>query len=257
MALISMAVHDTIENGRTELTQKTLNQLEKVKGDHRLTVVDNGSCEETKELLLQYHECGLISHIITITENIGTAKAINAAWGLRKPNEHLCKIDNDIYVHTPNCFDILEDAIERLPAVIGIACAKRKDLWWSPNATGWAKSELQMLPQEKGQRNIVAEYANDTIGSLQMYNHRLIEKIGGLTQFGLYGYDDSLASVRCEVAGFKHCFIHGIEIDHMDVSGDDGGYAKWKQGYAGERTALFYETKRKLINKEIPLYEPI
>jgi hypothetical protein len=50
-----------------------------------------------------------------------------------------------------------------------------------------------------------------------MYNYRLIDKIGGMMQPGIYGFDDSLAAVRCQVSGFVNCFLPHIEIEHIDT----------------------------------------
>ena len=53
MSLISMAVHDTVENGRTEFTRRTLESLSDTVDweNHRLFIIDNNSCEKTKTLL--------------------------------------------------------------------------------------------------------------------------------------------------------------------------------------------------------------
>ena len=48
MALIAMAVHDTVENGRSKYTEKTLRTLLDTVDwhDHRLIIVDNNSCKD-------------------------------------------------------------------------------------------------------------------------------------------------------------------------------------------------------------------
>lgn len=65
--------------------------------DHRIIIVDNASCEETKELL---KACPF--EVITNTENIGTAKAINQAWAKKEPKQHLIKMDNDVDINYIN-----------------------------------------------------------------------------------------------------------------------------------------------------------
>jgi len=50
-----------------------------------------------------------------------------------------------------------------------------------------------------------------------MYNWRLINKIGGLMQPGIYGFDDTLSSFRSKHSGFYNCFLPHIEIDHIDT----------------------------------------
>jgi hypothetical protein len=53
MAIISMAVYDTEENKRSELTKQTINSLLLTTDldKHTLVVIDNNSCAETKEYL--------------------------------------------------------------------------------------------------------------------------------------------------------------------------------------------------------------
>jgi GT2 family glycosyltransferase len=94
MALIAMAVHDTDENGRSKYTHKTLNTIyQTVDLDcNRLIIVDNNSCQETKHIISEFLTCTNTNvDVIELDENIGTAKAINKAWALRKPKEHLIK----------------------------------------------------------------------------------------------------------------------------------------------------------------------
>ena len=100
MAVISMAVFDTDENGRTDYTARTLKSiLDTVNLDrHRVVIVDNASCTDTKRILdlfSGYH--GFT--VITLPENVGTAKAVNKAWQLRKDGENCIKMDNDVVIH--------------------------------------------------------------------------------------------------------------------------------------------------------------
>ena len=233
-----MAVYDTAENRRSDYTRKTLKSLAETVDwtQHELIVIDNNSCEETKQILSHCLSVSSTSMafsdplrirnwktgnpaitLITLSENIGTAKAINRAWKHRKPNQHLIKMDNDCVIHSSGWVDELEQAIERDPR-IGIIGLKRKDLMENPNrpdGDGY-KSTLRMLAHQNGERWIIVEEVNHVMGTCQMYNWRLIDKIGGMMQPGIYGFDDSLAAVRCKVAGFKNCFLPHIEIDHID-----------------------------------------
>ena len=98
MAMIAMAVFDNEENNRTEYTAKTLETLYLTVNTrkHRIVVVDNGSCEATQKLLTNAARI----EVIRLHENIGTAKAVNKAWQLRKPNENCIKMDNDVVIHS-------------------------------------------------------------------------------------------------------------------------------------------------------------
>lgn len=258
MALIGMAVHDTEENGRSKFTQETiLSLLDTVDLEqHHLVIYNNGSCKETLHFLqsLVIDEMHLNIKLLSDVVNIGTANAINQCWRHRKPNQYLIKMDNDCVVNFTGWVDELEEAIERDPQ-IGIIGLKRKDLLENPfRAIGdMFRSELRMLPHQLGQRWIIVEDVHHVMGTCQMYNHRLISKIGGMYQMeGLYGFDDTLASVRAHLTGFKTCFLPHIEIEHIDPGGTD--YSKWKQDYAGERMQLFNETKNKMASGEMPIF---
>ena len=249
MALIAMAVHDTAENKRTKYTKETLDSLlNTVDYDyHRLIVVDNNSCEETKKLLVKYYSLNI--QIITNSENVGTAKAINQAWAYRQPGETVIKMDNDCVI---NHFGWVEDMeIATLKGNYGIVGLKRKDLLQSPTAEDIWRTTLKMLPHEKGEPWIVAEESEDIMGTCTMFHPQLTDKMGGLLQAGVYGFDDTLACIRAKLLGYKLAFLPHIDIDHIDEGGD--AYTEWKRKYAGERMEEFYKIKQGLINGTIPI----
>jgi GT2 family glycosyltransferase len=164
-------------------------------------------------------------------------------------------MDNDVIIHSDTWVDELEQAIERDPT-IGILGLKRKDLWETPNREDDFKSSLRMLPQKEGERWIVVEDVNHVMGTCQMYNYRLIEKMGGLYQMGsLYGFDDSLAAIRCKVAGFKNCFLPHIEIDHIDKN--ETPYWKEKNKIALEYMAKYNEVKDAYLSGSMSIYHEI
>lgn len=247
MALIAMAVHDTVENKRTKYTKETLDSLlNTVDFDyHRIIVVDNNSCEETKKLLVKYY--GLNINIITNSENVGTAKAINQAWAYRQPGETVIKMDNDCVI---NHFGWVEDMeIATFKGNYGIVGLKRKDLLQSPSADEIWRTTLKMLPHENGEPWIVAEESEDIMGTCTMFHPQLTDKMGGLLQSGVYGFDDTLACIRAKLLGYKLAFLPHIDIDHIDEGGDV--YSEWKRKYAGERMEEFYKIKQGLINGTI------
>lgn len=250
--LIATAVWDTIGNGRTWMTDATLHSLAETVdwSKHRLIVVDNGSCLETRELLgyegLQGYPCPYT--LMRNKENLGTAAAINRAWRHREPGEHCVKMDNDVTFHQAGWADRIEDVFERDPE-IGICGLKRNDLEESPWAEGGYKSTIRMLPHERGQRWLIVEEVKHVIGTCQGYSSALLDKIGYLVQPALYGFDDSLSGVRARVAGFKSAFLCGFEIEHLDPGGD--AYGQWKRDQAAQyfpdynSAVLLYESGAK------------
>lgn len=262
MALIGMAVYDTEENGRTDLTDKTLRSLyNTVDFDrHRLIVCDNGSWVYTTDVFekwrARFYELWGENSISFIHngENIGTAKAINKAWLLREPGEHAVKMDNDVVIHQEGWLDLFEEIFERDPK-FGVLGLKRKDCIetpWHPDP--WYRSELEMIPHELGQRWILVEKVHHVMGTCQIFSSDCLDKIGYLYQMGgLYGFDDALASIRAHVAGFKTAHVPQIEIDHIDPGGTDP-YTLWKQRYSGKRMDQFHNYKRAYMEGHMDIY---
>lgn len=266
MALIAMAVFDTVENQRTSLTEKTvkciLDTVDLTK--HRLIISDNGSCEDTlyfyeelAEKYVDYFNDALSPfpnriQIIRNKENLGTAKAINLAWKQRLPNENAIKMDNDVVIHHNNWVDEMEAAIARDPK-IGQCGLKRKDCWESPSTDNeFYHSELHMLSHKPGESWIVVEQVNHVMGTCVMHSSALLDKLGYLYQPKLYGFDDSLMSARSILAGFKNVFLPHINIDHIDPG--DTPYQKWKEKHASSQWIEYHETLAGFQNGNIPLY---
>lgn len=228
-----MAVHDTEENGRTALTEKTLRSIDKTVDltKHQLIIIDNGSCESTKNMLEYFCKREKVE-LITNEKNVGTANAINQAWRMRKPGQHCIKMDNDVVMHHYHWVDEMEVAIAREPK-IGIVGLKRKDLMECPwHDSPYFRSELMMLPHQPGERWIVAEKVKHVMGTCQMYSSALLDKIGYLFQEGVYGFDDAFSAHRCTAAGMINVFLPHIDIDHIDPGGD--AYSQWKIKQADE-----------------------
>lgn len=221
--LIVIAVWDTLENQSTWMTRETLislmNRVDWRR--HRLIISDNGSCQATQDQYAEFAK-SFPFRVIQNGENIGTARAVNRGWSYRSPGEHVVKMDNDVVIHQSGWADQIEEVFQRDP-VIGICGLKRKDLIECPDhpEPGW-RSRLRMLPHKPGERWIIVEECGHIMGTCQAYSSALIDKIGYLYQGDWkYGFDDSLAGVRANVAGFRLVFLPHIEIDHIDPGGND------------------------------------
>jgi GT2 family glycosyltransferase len=250
--LIAMAIYDTEENQRSTLTARCLENLFSTIDDrnHRVFLIDNASCPETKTLLRRYRN---YADIITNPENIGTAEAINLAWRHRQPGEACVKMDNDVIIHSQTWADELQEAINRDPR-IGIVGLKRKDCIEHPERpeSDFYRSELYHLPHQPGEKWIVAERVNHVIGTCQAYSPALLDKIGYLYQPRLYGFDDALAAVRCKVANMWSAFLPHIEIDHIDPG--DTEYQGWKEKHAGEDMAEYNRLATAYLSGAMSIY---
>ncbi|MGN6416105.1 MAG: glycosyltransferase [Pseudobacter sp.] len=258
-----MAVHDTEENKRTELTDRTLEcLLETVNlSRHRIFIIDNDSCKASKDVI-QYHmemvnkrtaKLSGRNLLITSDRNLGTAKAINHALRYRQHGELVIKMDNDVIIHKDGWVDEMEDVMRRMPQ-IGILGLKRPDLQESTYAIQLDyRSKLLEVPHEPGQRWRVVEECKHVMGTCTMINPALLDKIGYFYQMeGLYGFDDSLLCVRSQVAGFINCFLHGIDIDHIDPG--NTAYSDWKNKHAGDMLVEYARTETAYRNGTKDIY---
>lgn len=236
MAILALAVWDTEENKRSEYTWRTLTRLVQTVDlkKHRIIISDNGSCQYTQDCYTHFKE---FVEVIYNKVNIGTAKAINVALKLRNEGENFIKMDNDIFVYQKGWVDQLEECVKR-ESSIGIIGLKRKDLWQHPLHENEAyRTYIQSLPHEAGQRWLNIEVCPDIMGSCTMLSSSLIEAVGGFTQEGVYGFDDTDMSLRSLLAGFKNAFLPHIEIDHIDEG--NNAYTEWKQKASGATMAGF------------------
>ena len=251
-ALIGMAVYSTEINKKDVCLHKTINSLERTVdfNKHKLMLSVNAFTDETKDIL-DYHKY-IISKVFWNTENLGTAEAINLVWKEKEVGQHCIKMDDDVVIYNENWVDLMEESISR-DANIGIIGLKRKDCWEKPtNPNPDYASELIMLPQQPGEKWLIVERAKHIIGTCQMYNSALLDKIGYLYQPSLYGYDDVLASWRSQVAGFKNVFLPQIEIDHVDEGNTD--YQDWKERHSGEQTQTVIKMVNEYLRGEKSIY---
>lgn len=256
MTLIAMAVFDQQGTGRSSITEKVIKQVIMTTNweNHRMVIVDNNSCQETKDILQQYALTFGWIDLITLPENIGTAKAINKAWQLREEGEHCIKMDNDCFIHSNHWIEEMEAIVEGDPT-IGMVGLKRKDCKQSPDNIDWP-SRLEMLPHQPGHPWKIVEICDDVMGTCVLFGADFLKKFGYLAQPGLYGFDDTLASVRCKMLGYRNGLIPWINIDHLDPPNVlEQDYTQWKFGRADEGWLQFTEMKRQYQEGERSPYE--
>lgn len=246
MALIGMCVFDTKENNRTEYTIRTVNCLLNTIDlkKHRLFIIDNNSCKETKDFLYTLPKFENLK-IFNLSENIGHARGINTAWKERNSKEHCIRIDNDVIIYNERWVEQLEEVVE-IDNTIGICGLKRKDL--STN------NKFSNISNNLG-KEILVEEVETVIGTCQLSSWRLLDKIGYLFQMGLYGYEDLLASERCKLAGFKSVYLPHINIDHIDTG--ENPYTQEKIKQANSEWEDFLKIKDEYINGTRNIYQDI
>ncbi len=263
MALVAVAIYDTPENGRDEYTERFLDSIlrpkmsEHLDTRHRFVFVINAATTRTLDNLAEFarrHRNPV--QVITMPENVGTARAINQAWKLRQPGENAVKMDNDIEIHAYDWLEKMEEALQRDPK-IGLIGLKRKDCCQHPSHPDeFYRSTLHIIPENPipGHPWMVVEKTADVMGTCTMFSSACLDAIGYLWQPGLYGFDDVMACERVRKAGFDTAFLHGIEIDHIDNGGNE--YQKWKERSAMMDSPTFHEAREAVREGRLPVYVP-
>lgn len=260
-----MACFDTEANQRTKFTKTTLEGLITTVDltQHRLIIVDNNSCQATKDVIIDVigSNPDLSIRCIILPENLGTAEGLNRAWKDRSPGEHVIKIDNDVLIHESGWVDKLVEAADRDPK-LGLVALKRSDLGESPfQGNQWGRTSVKMLPAPTGPGTwIVLEVPNDGLnchimGTCLLHTSNLLDKVGGMCQPGLYGWDDKLFAVRSHLAGFYNAFYPNIRISHIDDGSNQ--YQKEKGVIAGEGMKVLQEWINGYVNGTKSLYHKI
>lgn len=232
MALIAMCAYCTEENGKLKYLEETLDSLKKTVDwhKHRLFIVNNSTHEEAIKLLNSTYCDGIFNENIFIKNlpvNLGTARGINLALKERLPEEYCIKCDDDWTTDHVGWIEEMEQQIE-LNNSIGILGLKRDDVY------GDIIEDKELL------------WSKDIMGTCTMYNWRLLNKIGYLSQPSNYGFDDSIFSVRSEAAGFKNAFMKNIKIKNLDEGGTE--YTEWKKREAGvylQEVSIYMDMIRK------------
>lgn len=235
-----MPIHDTEENGRFQYT-KTATSLLAATGFRKVIFVLNGCCKQSSE----HVKCLQILHeritVISLSENIGTAQAVNAGLTLREPGEHAIKIDNDVTILDHHWKEVMQQVLDN--PNIGVACLKRKDLQDRPGHPDFPTT-LGLIGGGT-ERWTAIELCPVQMGTVMGVSGKLLDKVNNFYQPGLYGFDDYDMCLRSTLSGYTNCYIPCIDIDHLDTGGTE--YTNWKVKTAGEgweqmqERARFYE----------------
>ncbi len=163
MSLITLAVYDTESNARSWMTATVMESLAKTVNwrKHQLLVVDNGSCQMTKDCLKWWNSKLGIGTVLHLPENVGQGAALNKGLEQLDFREHMIRIDNDVRFLEPGWADELEECV-RLDPTIGVLGIKKPSILNRPDAPEgcWSRSSLVMLPRS----NRIVEKVDHVLG---------------------------------------------------------------------------------------------
>lgn len=224
MSIIAMCAYSTEENQKDKYLKRTLQSLKDTVdfSKHRMMLHVNAFTNETLSIIKEYSD--ILEDVIWSDKNIGTAEGINAIWKHREKGEHAIKMDDDVIIHQSGWADLMEKICEA-DKWIGQVGLKRPDLIENPNHPDvFYRSRIYDIA------GIKIEQCHHIMGTCVMHSDTLLNELGYMWQPELYGFDDSLMSLRSELAGFKNVFIPEIKIEHIDAG--QTPFQTWKHGQA-------------------------
>ena len=181
---ITVVTHNRL--ALTKICLRTL--LEKTKGEYRVTIVDNGSKDGTREYIEHVAKTDPRVDAFCLSSNMGVAVAANFGWA-HIDAEHYVKLDNDIEIRDG-------DWLERLVAVVesnaGVAMASYLlDDWKCP---------IESITLPDSQRFLSSCLCN---GGCVIIPRHIHERLGfWIEDHGRYGYEDKKYSDRATAAGY-------------------------------------------------------
>lgn len=217
MAKVSVVIPNW--NGADSLPA-CLDSLKNQTLDYQTIVVDNGSTDESKELLYaKYPEV----KVIPLPFNTGFTGGVNAGLGYAADNNHdFSALLNNDAVADKNWLENLVKAMQAKPEV-GIVTSKIiNDTGEYLDSTGDLFT-IWGLPYPRGRREAnTAKYDNQreifgASGGASLYRHKMLAEIGFFDDDFFAYYEDIDISFRAQLAGWK-VFYEPSAIVHHHIS---------------------------------------
>ncbi len=200
---------------RPALTLQTLEAVRRSTSvPYVLTVVDNGSDEDTRNLLIAMRDAGKIDLLIRLDRNYGVAVAANAGWRLVDAPLYM-KLDNDVVIHAPNWFPVVLAEMQRVG----------KDAVWGADLNGQMGN-----PAYVHRRQGITGLTRLHVSGGAIIIPRSISILAGYwsEDYGLYGCEDGDYGERLNALNIhQYYFDHRPFMRHM---GHDATLLKTRHG---------------------------
>jgi glycosyltransferase involved in cell wall biosynthesis len=240
---------------RLEFTKEVIHSI----ADHTsypyvLTVVDNGSTDESREYLIETQKEGIIKNLVLLGNNVGVAKASNLAWHLEPLSAYYVKFDNDIVIRKKGWLSNMVSVIEGVPGLGAVAYN------FEPISYPLSTASGMKIRIKRGTLG----------GACILIPNRTREILGYWSEeYGLYGEEDLDYGFRILHAKMLNAYMEdedigehlpagkaaSIEIESMTASDGveewtHGEYRKWKDARRRKNVSLLGRFNRnKLLYK--------
>lgn len=228
---------------RLELTKKMFESFSKnTNTPYNLTIVDNGSTDSTVEWLKNIQtsdECKSL-HIIYNDNNKGIAYARNQCLksGMKNNPDYFCTLDNDVLFPENWLKDIIKVMNSNNDYCIGL----------NYEGVNYPLVKLNGYEFEcKDHGNLGTATA--------VFPKALVDKIGGMKEYALYGEEDSNFFFRARCVGYKMGYLKK-SIHLGEGENDIGEYREWKTTCHKANYNEFVKDCHDYIQKKQDLYIP-
>lgn len=186
---IAVATYD-----RLEATKQCLESIhEKTDCEYKLTVVDNGSQQDTVDYLMEMYSNQLIDDLYLFGKNMGVACAYNLALSFSS-EDFIVRLDNDIIIINPDWANVMIDFLSTYKEIATIGFHVWKNC---PNESVAGLSDHVAF--------IARSY---TTGACCMFRRDVHERLGYWCEdYGLYGEEDKDFGIRVYEAGMTAGYI--------------------------------------------------
>ncbi len=195
----------------TELSILTLRA--KTQGNFALTVVDNGSDEETQKLLLFLKKKKYIDYLYRLEKNYGVALAANIGWRLMNAPIYM-KIDNDIETLSKNWNFYTSNILKNFDYNIILGADFHNQLHNKNHVREIHDDIGRTCAHVSGGAILIPKVVSDTAGYW-------------CEDYGIYGCEDGDYGVRLEKLGIKQYYFNHKSFFAHRGNKDESIYKKY------------------------------
>lgn len=196
----------------------------------QITIVDNGSTDNTIKILKEYEKNNNI-HVVFLPTNEGTTKSRNIALKqIREDTDYICILDSDTIINS-EAIDILAKYLDKHEevAIVGPSMKNEKGEKQIPyrKFPNWRIKLLKAFPikkiSKKGQKlesypieEVTDEFECDyLISACWLMRYETYKKLGNLDEKIFYSPEDVEYCMRARSCGYKIVHLRKAEIIHI------------------------------------------
>lgn len=197
----------------------------------KIIIVDNGSTDDTVEILKKYKKKIDNLSVVYLSQNMGTTKSRNIALKIvEEDTDYICILDSDTIINE-NAIKVMTEYLSENHnvALVGPAMVNEKDEKQIPyrKFPSWKIKILKAFPIKKISRlgekieNYPIDFVSDEfecdylISACWMMEYSMYEKLGNLDEKIFYSPEDVEYCMRARSKGYKIVHLKKAKIIHL------------------------------------------